>query len=277
MADLALGQSGKVVPWCDPAVVSADKRVENVELPDGITWVDLAQAASEQLFKFSGARWMGARTDLVRPHRLGDDCSCNMDGPAFMGWDWSGVGGWWNRRFPEGWGCSCAGARELVLASPVTAIVEVKVDGQVLDPSTYTVFDNMRLVRLADPATGAYLSWPCCQRLMVPTTERGTWSLKYTHGAPPPKAGALAGYEFTLQLGLHFDTKGPKLPARAGKVSRQNVDVEIEATSMMKDGLTGYPIVDLFLEAYNPNRITRRARIYSPDDVIASVQSSSQP
>lgn len=274
MPTLALGAPGVVVPWCDVASVTNDERIKDVTLPDGVTVAMCVQAASEELFKAAGARWSGARTDTIRFRRV-----VEADGRGFIGWGWQDPGGWWNRGFPEGWGAG-ESSNELVLPSPITAITEVKIDGDVLDPAAYRVYDNRRLVLVRDAVTGAIPVWPCYQELGDATTEVGTMSITVQHGQAPPMAGQLAAREWSIQKVLLVSTNRTKLPQRTTRVQRPGVTVEIEGGDRLKDGLTGIPLVDTFLTFYNPGgakRLKRRARSYSVDDVVPAISSTSQP
>lgn len=282
MPTLNPGEVGTVTPWCDATDVEQDKRVENVTLPDAISYADVVQAVSENLFKLSGMRWAGLRTDTFRPHRLNDDCRCDMSGVGGMwyGWGWTGIGGWWNRLFPEGWGCACIGGPEIRLppvSNKNTLVIEV--DGVTLSLGTdYDVYDNLRLVRLADPTTGSILSWPCCQRLSTPVGQPGTWQYKVQHGVAPPAAGRLAAIEWGVQFARRLDTSVTRLPQRAQSVNRQGLSVTVEAGSMLaSDGKTGYEVIDAFLEAYNPHRLLRRARVFSVDTIQDAISGTSIP
>lgn len=270
---------GVVQPWIDAVQVAADERVEAATLPEGITVEMCVQAASEELFKRSGARWGGLRTDTIRPHRQGDDNAGDLSGISwgFGGWGWTGVGGWWNRLFPEGWGVGALNTNEFPLPGRVVQILEVKVDGKILTPVTdYQMYDNRRLVRMRDTATGALLSWPNCQRLAFPDTEQGTWSVTFQWGDLPPVAGVLAAHEWSVQKVLYASTQKNKIPQRAQSIHRQNVDINI-VPSGGKDGATGIPLVDDFLDAYNPHSLFRRARVYSPDSIQGAIVSTAQP
>jgi hypothetical protein len=279
MTALAGTIQGTVAPWIDVAQVEADDRVKDATLPQGVTVAMCVQSASENLFKRSGARWAGVRTDTLRPHRLNDDCACDMSGVSwgFGGWGWTGVGGWWNRLFPEGWGVACLNTNEFQLPGRVIQILEVKVDGAVLTPGTdYQIYDNRRIVRMKDATTGAIISWPNCQRLGFADTEVGTWSVQFQWGEVPPVDGQLACHEWSVQKVLYLSTLKNKLPQRAQSVHRQNVDITIQSAGG-KDGSTGIPLVEDFLEAWNPHRLYRRARSYSPDTIQGAISATVQP
>lgn len=278
MSSISPAVGGLIAPWVDAVAVDGDPRVKNAELPDFVTMAKCVQAASENLYKLTGARWQGLQTVTVRPHRLGDDCTCDQGMVGqWATWTEAGASGWTDRLFPEGWGCGCAGQEQYVITGGrVSEIVEVMVDGEVLDPSAYVLYDDRRLVRVADDG-GTALSWPCCQRIALAPTEVGTWQLIYAQGQAPPMSGVLAAYEYSVQIALRYDArKNGKVSARASRVTREGVDITIESEAAIKDGRTGFPTVDDFIEAWNPHQLQRRAQIYSPDDVAPAIVNRTQ-
>lgn len=269
---------GTCALWCVPDDVEADKRLTQVTLPDGITYQMICQSSSERLWKATGRRWMGAQTATVRPHRLNDSCRCDLSG--FLPRTWGGElsDTWWSRLYPEGGGCGC-GATQIDLAGGnVITVDEVRVDNVVLAPNTYALFDNRRLVRLKDPTTGSELTWPCCQRLEVPTTEPGTFQIRYSFGQLPPMDGQLAAYAYSVERAKRYDTArgNGRMPAQAKSVRSQDVDITIDDGQGIAEGRTGIPEVDEFVEAWNPKRLTRRARVYDPDTISGAVVGRSQ-
>src|SRR5581483_12410773 len=98
-------------------------------------------------------------------------------------------------------------------------IVQVKIDGVVVDPSTYAVSNNRTLIRTT--STDGSLTnqgWPCCQDQTLPDTEVNTWSVTYTYGMPPPQLGVMAVAElacqFMMVLSPSINSAGCQLPAR---------------------------------------------------------------
>ena len=57
-----------------------------------------------------------------------------------------------------------------------------------------------------------------------------------------------------------------KLPKRVTNVTRQGLSmVVLDPMDFLDDGKTGVYEVDLFLKAYNPAKLQRRATVMSPD------------
>lgn len=267
---------GKVAPWCSAADVAADKRLAQVELPDGITIGMIVQSVSERLYKMTGARWMGAQTAIVRPHRLNDGCRCDLSGMMAPSWGADTGGGWWNRVFPEGAGCQCHATQVDLAGGNVISVDEVLVDGAVLAPAKYALYDNRRLVRLQDPTLGTAISFYCCQRLEVPTTEPGTWQVTYTFGQLPPVDGQIAAYAYAVERAIRFDTARHGFPPQTRSVRAQDIDITIDDGQGIAAGRVGIPEVDEFVEAWNPHSLLRRARVYDPDTISGAVVGRSQ-
>lgn len=251
---------------------------------------EYALAASELLFELSGRRFNGECSATVRPCR--DGCSC-WNGYGSAGWPWaSGVQwGWgWNGTYGawdfgwfgcggEGEVCGCRPLSQVELAGyPVTAITEVLIDGAALATvyasdgvsPTYRIDMNRYLVRMNDPATPDVAArWPACQNLALPTTESGTWSVTYLYGQSPPTAGVLAAKQLACQLYNSAFGGDCILPAGATRVTRQGITMDrtLFLAWGRKDGMwqTGLPLIDSFLQAYNPIGTQRRPAVWSPD------------
>lgn len=269
---------GTCALWCVPDDVEGDKRLSQVELPDGITYAMICQSSSERLWKATGRRWMGAQTATIRPHRLNDGCSCDLAGFMLPTWGADLGDSWWSRVYPEGGGCGCGSTHLDLAGGNVISVDEVLIDGAVVDPATYRLYDNRRLVRQRDPATGSGGTWPCCQRIEVPATEPGTCQIRWTFGQLPPMDGQLAAYAYSVERAKRYDTArgNGRMPAQAKSVRSQDVDITIDDGQGIAEGRTGIPEVDEFVEAWNPKRLTRRARVYDPDSITGAVSSRTQ-
>jgi hypothetical protein len=153
----------------------------------------------------------------------------------------------------------------------VWEILEVKIDGVVLDPSEYRLDEYRWITRLAD-ASGNPQMWPSCQRLDLEDTEPGTWSVTYNSGQPAPTAGVLAAAELACQIYLACNaaTVGQcMLPSGVTKITRQGVTIERApfVSWAFKDGAwgTGLSLVDAFLGSFNPGGLVRRPSVWTPD------------
>jgi hypothetical protein len=113
--------------------------------------------------------------------------------------------------------CGCPPTSTINLWYPVRTIIEVKIDGVVIDPSTYTVIRERKLARL----DGA---WPACQNVNLADSEDGTFSVVYTWGRYPPEAGKLAAAQ--LAWLLKVQRRGLRSAQGHPRVTRQGIAIE---------------------------------------------------
>lgn len=170
-------------------------------------------------------------------------------------------GQWWNITCGSCSGsCSCARLHEVMLPNLVDSIIEVKVDGSVLDPSAYRVDDGRKLVRIDGG------EWPWCNDLSKADTEVGTWSVTAQYGQAVPAGGGWAVGELACELIKAMQGEDCRLPKQVVALARQGVTMQFPSvTELFKEGRTGLYLVDLFLQTWNPNRLRSRSRTYRVD------------
>lgn len=161
--------------------------------------------------------------------------------------------------------CSCVQVCEVTLPGPVERIVEVRVDGLVLDPADYRVDNHRKLVAQGD------FCWPTCQNMTLPAGAVGTWSVTYLRGKPVPEMGLYAAGMLACEL-VKACTPGTagecRLPSNVQSIVREGVSLDLEPFTLGGvDGFgrTGIPEVDMWLTMVNPTKTTGRSRAYSPD------------
>ena len=230
-------------------------------------------AASQLLWSLTG-RQFGTCTATIRPCRK----KCNdlsfwgqggfiWDGGYGLdgGFPWMPVllddGSWTNAPCGcQGNSCNCTKLSEINLPDPVCSIEQIKIDGMVVDPSTYRVDDFHKLVRLGSD------EWPKCNDFTKADTEVGTWSITLTHGRPVPALAILGANEMACEIIKNCIGKPCKLPQRVSSVTRQGISVSfLDDMQFLDKGLTGLYYVDLAARTYNPQRLARRPMAYSPD------------
>lgn len=241
-----------------------------------------AVAASQVLFELSGRQFTGQCENTgYRP--FSDGCGCwdwllspmSPGAPQVawgsFGWGlWGGSWGWgWDGCGSNAWGCGAL-SRARLPGYPVTEITEVKIDGDVVDPTGYRLDSWKYLTRLADPTTLEPRFWPSCQRLDLDDDQVGTWSISYLAGVAPPPLGISAAAQLACQVYLSCSGNAScDLPAGVTRIDRQGIT--IERAPFLAWGLksgswaTGLALVDLFLSTYNPAGLRRRSAIWSPD------------
>lgn len=246
--------------WTDVETVKACGPYADID--DGVI-EDVIPVASDLLFEFTQRKFPGSCQDTVRP------CTQYSPRPSYY-YDWFGdTHQYWKagcdcNRGPE---CGCSRLSEVDLGvRPLTSIVQVKVDGDVIDPTEYRVDDFRRLVRLPD-SEGVRHGWPCCQRLDVDATEDDTFEVTFTYGVGPPPAGVRSASLFAGQLAAACAGSNVcKLPDRVVQVSRQGVSMLLlDPFKFFEQGRTGIYAVDAFITAYNPRGYRGFAQIVSPD------------
>lgn len=171
-----------------------------------------------------------------------------------------GAGGVWRNCACSG-GCTCRATCEAYLDGPVAEVIEVKVDGAVVDPAAYRLDNGNVLVRTDGEC------WPECQDMDLSDDEPGTFSVQYRPGAPLPRIGEIAAGDLACEFAKACSgAEGCALPKQLQSLSRNGVQLEVvDPQLLMENGLTGLPNVDLFIRSVNPNRLTRRSRVLSPD------------
>jgi len=160
-------------------------------------------------------------------------------------------------------GCSCRAAHEVPFFEPVAAVVEVRVDGLVLDPSAYRI-DYHKGVAVLVRTDGE--PWPLCQDMALDVDEVGAFVIVYQPGQALPKAGEIAAGQLACEFAKACVGQDCALPQQLASLSRNGVEVTVvDPTSFLENGLTGIANVDLWIRSVNPFRRTVTSRVYSGD------------
>lgn len=157
-------------------------------------------------------------------------------------------------------GCGAAAAR-VRLDGPVVEIINVHVDGIVVDPAAYRVDGNV-LVRTDGAA------WPMRQNVNLPPSSDDTFEVQYRRGREVPAGGRRALAALMAELDKARCGDGTcRLPSRVTSVVREGVTYSMldDPAALLDNGLTGVPDVDMWLRSVNPHRTRTRMRVYSPD------------
>lgn len=180
-------------------------------------------------------------------------------GPGSTPWFPVSLGGTWlNVSCGHGAPCGCTGLREVRLDGPASVVLEVKVDGAVLDPTAYRLDRGGRLVRL-DGGT-----WPLCQDLSLADDAAGTWSVTYLPGAQVDGLGAYVAGVLAGEY-VRACTDGEcRLPTGVQTIARQGVTMTL-GVGAFPEGKTGIREVDAWIERWNPHGLRAPSQVYSPD------------
>ncbi len=230
------------------------------------------QAATEILWAKSG-RQFDECTMTLRPCRR--DCWGQANFPWFRSWNEYGArwpfpynfnGQWFNLGCGGCPGsCSCTVLYTALLPDPTSSVTQVKVDGEVLSPTAYEVWDHRILMR----RDGS--DWPICNNLNLDDTEVGTWSVTITVGTPVPVLGRMAVAELTRELALACigDPSGQR-PRPVQQVVRQGVSSTfLDPNEVFADGRIGLTRSDFFISTFNPSGIAARAQAIDVDKAYA--------
>jgi hypothetical protein len=227
-------------------------------------------AASQLLYALSGKRYSGECERRVRPCR--SNCGCGfqvLSRGHVVSWE----GAHWHC---EERACGCGAMSSVELTGWAREILEVTIDGAVVPPDTYRLDERRFLARVRDPDDiDTPLAWPLCQAMDRSHDEDGTFSVLYTYGVDPPVAGVLAARELACNIYAQCAAGGGAdlecaLPQGATKIERQGITIELQGFvgwgfSRETGWSTGMPLVDAFLNAYNPNGLRKRPQSWTPD------------
>lgn len=254
---------------CGPWASAADVPEKWRQKASPNQWLYLLQMAGELLFQLSGHHWLGDGCDAVaeirtRPTAVGEGqwpyagagaCGCWQLRP---GWGYAAVADAWY--YAPGWFFGAHPRPVAVQLSPhaVSVTAVTLADGTVVDPSRYELTPSGWLQRLDGDG------WSGCG-VDGPTT------VAYRTGRVPPPGGVAA----CVQLAIEFlrsmcGEAGCAIPQNATQVTRQGVTYSLDVSAFLKEGRTGVPMVDLWINSVNParksgKRPVRAASVWSPD------------
>lgn len=224
------------------------------------------EVASEVVYVLSGRQFPGECDGTLHPcpdrrhtYRTEPASWSNHSSLGHPGSWATGVGARWLRcRHRRGCGCAPMHALDLGVA-PLLEVASVVIDGEELDGSAYRIDNGRELVRVdGEP-------WPGC----VDHADPEAFAVTAKWGQVPPTAGVRAAAALACQLALASDpakVDDCALPERVTNITRQGLSmVVLDPFEMLDEGKVGVYEVDLFLKAYNPNQLARRATVMSPD------------
>lgn len=236
---------------------------------DGVKAAALALA--EHFMWATTGRRFGVCEVTVRP------CQPEPIGPRFRGYPVartfgeSGVhglampyisGGVW-RNCGCGSRCCCRPACYVELEGPVATIVEVEVDGAVVDDAVYRVDLTGGIYQLVRTDGTC---WPSCQDFDANSGE-GVFAVTYGRGRVIPDALEMATAILSCEMakGLSGDTDC-RLSGRLVSITRQGVTLEMDPLSNTEIGeLTGIQEIDQVITTLNPSKRKSEPFVYSPD------------
>lgn len=164
--------------------------------------------------------------------------------------------------------CGCRRLPRIELPGwPVAAVLEVLVDGEVLDASAYRLDEERWLTRLDGDG------WPACQDLLLAATEPDTFQVTFTSGEEPPAGGRAAVAKYACELARSWCGLDCELPTKVTGITRQGVSYTLASSAdLVALGSTGLDVVDLWIRSVNggDGQLQAPALIASPDDYARS-------
>jgi hypothetical protein len=251
---------GPCTPW---VTLAETQQVPDAQDLDEDLLEEMIVVSSEILYRLSGSQFAGECTDTVLPLQRWYTAN---NGALPAGWgDWRA---WWGihtcGRPPERAG-GCGPLSEITLGVyPLRAITEVRIDGTVIDPTTYRIDDRRWLVRVDQTGPS---SWPCCSDISRdPLAEFGAFQVVDEWGQAPPVSGVRAAKRLAIELTKSESGSNCNLPQRVMNLQMQGASYALlDPLTFLDKGRTGITIVDYFLRSVNPAGLQRRAQVISPD------------
>ncbi len=155
--------------------------------------------------------------------------------------------------------CCCEPRCQVELAGPVNSIIEVTIDGVVVDPSTYRVDDNRWRVREGG------LCWPQCPNFDNPAGGEGVWEVTYPRGREVPTSvlnaiGTLA-WEWILAC---RGSSACRISSWVVAMDRQGTSFQfVNPVEILTLGLSGIKEIDMLIRAYNPAGLRQQPKVLS--------------
>lgn len=225
--------------------------------------------ATYQMWALTGRRF-GQCEITVQPCRPRRDLPLYLTFPVPGAGFYGGYGGsggfgpvlesgtWYNRCWG---GCRCAARCEVDLDGPTTtaAVQSVTVRGELVDPSAYQIQNNYLLVR-----TDGHC-WPTC--VDYSKQDPPEFTVTYLRGEELGPALQLMTGKLAYEYALACEgSEECRLPTRLQSLSRQGVSVQVSPGNTYLDfGMTQIAEIDQLIIALNPNRLTERPMVLSPD------------
>lgn len=190
---------------------------------------------------------------------------CSSEAMGAYPWSWTGltyippseVLGHWIPGCGCTYSCACSPSTALDLNGPVAEVVEVQIDGAVLDPTEYWLSGGRYLIRKSG-------TWPRTQDMSKEPGDVGTFTVTYRPGFPLGPAGEIAYGRLAMEMAKALCSNDCKLPSNVKTIVRRGVTLEFKE-GLFPDNKTGIRDVDLFVASVNPGTLRWVPTVASPD------------
>lgn len=207
---------------------------------------EMIDMASDLLAQATGGTYSGRCRVTVRPVAL-----CNDDYDPF----YPNL----QRSSPRDWRRQFGGINSIPLRGPNINIVEVIVDGVVLNPTEYGLLDNRYLFRKGGKC------WPSVNDLTLNDTEVNTFAVTYEFGNIDA-LGRMACIELACELLSDAKGKTSHLPRGVTSANIQGASISVrDRTAALRDGEEQIPIVARFLSVWAPDGPNAVVGVWAPE------------
>jgi hypothetical protein len=144
------------------------------------------------------------------------------------------------------------------LRGPRTEVLEVVIDGVVLNPSEYGLLDNEYLFRRSG-------SWPSSNSLTKAPGSVGVFEVQFQFGHVPDFLSRQAAIELAIELTKHLGGLRSSLPPGVTSADIQGARVQLrDIADAIREGDGNMPRVTRFLSVYAPDGRTKSS-VWSPE------------
>jgi len=218
---------------CTPWIALADVCRGQETTHERVLVQTAINTATRWLNDATARRWSGPCTTFVRPETsLG--CASTYRGPIDL----------------SRW-----------LTGPIVGIVDLRVDGESIDPTWVYLAGNM-----LHASTG----WSDDDSPMIPWPEQntdrqpggaGTWDITVLHGAGPPEPLKDAASRLAAEIVKQCCGQECDLPDNVSSISRDGITISFAPPL---PGRTGIPFIDAQIALYGPEGLASRQRLWDP-------------
>lgn len=153
--------------------------------------------------------------------------------------------------------CFCDTPDILALpTAPVISVDDITVDGVSITLEGFKLIGPNRLVAPSG------FTFPTCQNIGLAAGEEGTWSITYTHGRVPPPDAPYALGLLACEFAKACVGEKCRLPGNLERMTRSGIT---QSFSPNQIPFTGVHEVDAFIKGVNPNLLTQRSTVTTPD------------
>lgn len=160
---------------------------------------------------------------------------------------------------PRDWRRQFGGINTIPLRGPNTDIVEITINGVVINPSEYGLLDNKYLFRRSG-------CWPSVNDLTLAATQTDTFEITYRFGREPDKLTQMATTELACELLKDLKGKATSLPRGVTSANIQGASISVRSRAeALRAGDEQIPVVSRFLSIYANDGMNMVSGVWAPE------------